>query len=365
MSFSFTSLVRILVLLALATTTLAIGVSKLDPPRPERRTIHHANYMNVNEYFLGADDHVPRWLDSETGRIGTHATEDGDPFEMASSSPWVDEKGRNQVIGRWSTRTKDGPMAVTKDFGLARYLFPSGELLDHVSTETVPVSPPCWFPGTRARVIFSGGDGKLYHFAFEPEPYMKELDADAKGDLEPRPVIWRCPMPGEGNVFVSELNWPEDPRLAGCLVVSLREQATNSSGARYLTQTRFWWLKLNLAGTEVVDAGRLLESDDSSSDRPDLRSPVVGTLADGRLLLAYLIENPAKPTWSLRVVPIELVGDHQVPKARESESQLIRLKCHPTPTIFSADGRWLNVLVDPENKSYRITRLPTDRFFKD
>jgi hypothetical protein len=365
MSFSFSSLIRLLVLLAVGSTMLAVGLSRMDPPKPERRTRQHASFTNINEYFLEVEDRVPRWLDSDSGRIDAHATEDGDVLEAASCSPWVDEKGRYQVIGRWSNRTQAGPLSTSQDFGLARYAFPSGEMLDQVSTEIVPVSPPCWYPGTRARVIFVAGDGMLYHYAFEPERDLKGLEAEPKRDLSPKMLTWRRPKPGSGGIFISDLTWPEDPRMAGRVVVALHEQATSSEGLKHFTRTRLWWLKLNVAGTEVIEAAPLLEQDGvASSEKSDLRSPTVGTLADGTLVLAYLSQSPREPGWKLRVARIELEGDHQVPKALESGSLILDTKCQPASPSFSSDGRWLYAITAPDAKNNRICRLPTSKLFK-
>ncbi len=365
MNFSFSSLIRLLVLLAVGTTMLAVGLSRLDPPKPERRTRQHTRYANINEYFLEVENRIPQWLDSETGRIEAHAPEDGDVLEAASCSPWVDEKGRRQVIGRWSNRTKAGPLSTSQDFGLARYTFPSGEVLDQVSTEIVPVAPPCWYPGTRARVLFVAGDGMLYHYAFEPDRSQKEPEPESKHDLSPKRLTWRCGTPGSGKIFISDVTWPEDPRMAGCVVVSLHEQATSSDGARHFAKTKLWWLKLNLAGTEVVDAAPLLEQDGvSSGEKSDLRSPTVGTLADGTLVLAYLTQASRESGWKLRVTPVELEGDHQVPKARESRSLVLEKRCQPASPSFSSDGRWLNAITVPDEKNGRITRLSTARLFE-
>ena len=131
-------------------------------------------------------DRTPRWLDAETGTVTTFPIEEGDVLEAASCSPWVDEKGRHQVIGRWSSRTKDGPMSMSTDFGLARYMFPSGQLLDHVSTDIVPVGAPSWFPGTRANILFAAGDGNLYKYAFETEAGVRSGEEARAATTVPR-----------------------------------------------------------------------------------------------------------------------------------------------------------------------------------
>jgi len=359
MSFSFSSLIRLLVLLAVGTTILAVGLSRLDPPGPGWRTQRPARFSNINEYFLDVADRTPHWLDSDTGQVAAYPLADGDVLEAASCTPWVDEKGRYQVVGRWSSRTKGGPLSMSKDFGIARYSFPSGEMLDQISTETVPLGPPCWFPGTRARVLFTAGDGMLYHYAFEPEPWRKGIDPEAKRDPKPKPLAWRCPKPGHGDVFIGDIAWPEDPRMGGCVVASLREQQLAPDGSRMFSRTKLFWLKLNIEGTEIVDIGRLLIADDVEKTEADSdhRSPTVGALADGSLAVAYLRQGVGEAGWQVRVAPIEFEADHQIPKALESRSLLLSSRCQPAHAIFSSDGRWLNAIAGPEIKNCRVVRL--------
>jgi hypothetical protein len=366
MSFSFSSLIRLLVLLAVGTTMLAVGLSRLDPPRPSWRTISPTKYANINEYFFNVASRIPRWLDAETGQVATYPTEECHVLEAASCSPWGDEKGQRQVIGRWTNRTSPGPMSVSTDFGLARFTFPDGKLLDHVSTELVPAGAPCWYPGTRARVMFAAGDGMLYHLAFEPEPSLKAADPGAKGDPAPRPISWQCSKPGTGAIFISDLSRPEDPRLNGFVLVSLREQEANTQARRSFSQCKLWWLKLDLAGTEVVEAGPLLIADDldANSKLYEFRTPVVGTLGDGSLALAYLRQRVRGVGWELRVAPIEPTTDGGAPKALDSKSVLLASKCPPVSPIFSADGRWLNAMVIPAPKVGEVVRHPTDNLFK-
>jgi hypothetical protein len=367
MSFSFSSLVRLIVVTGLGVTLLAIGLSKLDPPRPNLRTPAATKYFNVNEYLIKQYDRAPRWIDTETGEVVTSILDDGDVLEAASCAPWVDEKGQHQVVGRWSSRTSTGPMSISTDFGLARYSFPGGQLLDHVSTDIVPVGPPCWFPGKQARVLFVAGDGELYQYAFESDPYVKELEPAAKRDEKPTVLRWRCPKPGEGEVFLSDVTWPEDPRMIGYVIVALREQSRGTNPLRPFTATSLWWLKLDHAGTEIVEVGRLLLPPDPDHPARELdeRSPTIGTLPGGKLALAYLSEGEGKKSgWELHVAPIEFEGDHHSPVAHEASGVRLSTECLPSHPSFSADGRWLNAIVESSQTNGRILRLPVTQLFR-
>jgi hypothetical protein len=340
---------------------MAVGLSKLAPAKPTNRTLSFTKHTNINEFFLNSViDRTPVWLNAETGLMAGYPLEDGDVLETASCSPWVDEKNQFQVVGRWSSRTKEGPMSMSKDFGIARYSFPGGQVLDHISTDTIPVGAPCWYPGTRARVLFSGGDGVLYHYAFEPEPWEKTETSEAGRDPKPRPLAWRCSKPGNDDVFFGDLSWPEDPRMGGCLVASLREQSSGPAGNRSYSRTSLWWLKLNFAGTEIVDLGRLLVSDDSRGAGLDFdhRTPVVGSLADGRLVLSYLRQSAGQSGWEVRIVPIEFDSKLHVPQAREADGVRLAWKCQPAQPTFSPDGQFLNVIAGPEARESRVVRVP-------
>jgi hypothetical protein len=367
MSFSFSSLVRLLVLMAVCSTMLAVGLSRLSPARPLSRASRSVKHANINEFFLkNVADRTPYWLDVETGLIAASPLEDGDVLESASCSPWIDEKNQQQVAGRWSTRTKAGPMSMSTDFGIARYAFPSGQMLDHVSTENVPIGAPCWYPGTQARILFSAGDGFLYHYAFEPEPWEKTANPQAGRDLNPRQIEWRCPKPGEGTIFFGDLTWPEDPRMSGCLVAALREQVTGEKGVPTYSRTSLWWLKLNFAGTEIVDLGRLLiHTEPNELDMTfDHRTPTIGALPDGRLVLAYLRQQVGCVGWEVRMVPIEFDAAHNVPRAWESKSVQLASKCQPAQPTFTSSGHFLNVIAGHEPRESRVARLPLDGLFR-
>lgn len=256
-------------------------------------------------------------------------------------------------------------MSMSTDFGIARYAFPSGQMLDHVSTETVPVGPPCWYPGIRARILFAAGDGSLYHYAFESEPWVTSSDSKAGRDLKPWQVTWRCLKPSDGKVFLSDLSWPVDPRLGGNVVVVLSEQTFAAPRQMGQTRNNLWWLKLNFAGTEIVDCGRLLFTGQSEEQEAnyDHRNPTIGTLPDGRLVLAYLRQRHQESGWEVRIAPIELDPERQTPRAHESQSVLLASKCPPSHPTFSPDGRWLNVITNPSPNESVVARISTSGLF--
>ncbi|HEY2157494.1 MAG TPA: hypothetical protein VGH33_17840, partial [Isosphaeraceae bacterium] len=253
-------------------------------------------------------------------------------------SPWRDENGRCQVVGRWSWgfRTE----AADTSLGLARMTFPDGEVLDHVETEVVPVSAPCWYPGTRARVLFAAGDGKLYQYAFEPSGAPDAVSNGA--ETRPRELTWSCPLPVENGVYLTDPCWPSDPRMRNIVLVGLRATAAPVNAGRMAGPTQIWWLRLSDNGASIVEAGRLLGE---TTDGPEVteRCPILGQSASGRPVLAYLHRLPSQ-SLSLYVVDIEMDLERNCPRTVVGSGAKLAENCLASPPVFSKDGRWLNIV---------------------
>ncbi len=348
MTFTLNSIIRMVALLAVGLTILAVGISHLDPPNATRRFLQPATNVSINDYFLKISDRQPRWIDSETGKLTVIPVEADDVLEAASCSPWVDDSGKRQVVGRWSNRTWRGPKTVCHAFGLGRYSFPDGRLLNQVHCETVPVGPPCWFPGTQARVVFAAGDGQLYRFEFEPaEPSLALVETGEAEDQLPTPITWGCPMPGVGTVFIGDISWPTDPRMGGRLVASMRIQALDATGTRQYTRTRIWSLKLNVEGTQIIEAAPLIAADNPISIKDgDERSPVVANLPDGSLGLAYTRQVLGTGAWTVHLATLTTDAHHRLVPTPETRVRAFQRFSQPAPVTFSSDGRWINVLVN-------------------
>ncbi len=364
MSFSFTAMIRLMGLLAVGSTLLAIGVSRLDPPQPIRRFHRPVTNHNINDYFLQTEDRKSHWIDSTTGGMTDLPVVGDDVFEAASCSPWVDDSGRRQAVGRWANRTFLGPLTISHAFGLARYSFPDGRMLNQIATDVVPTGPPCWFPGTQARVVFAAGDGRLYRFGFEPAvPTGATSESGQAVDPQPSALDWGCPKPGGGEVFIGDLAWPDAPQLGGRLVAALWITDHDMAGKVQFSRTQLWWLKLNHSATEIIAAGPLVNHDVSGplAKQFDERSPTVSALPDGSLALAYTRHAAGKPGWSAHLAPLTITADHDLVPTLESRTRVAAAHCRSAPVAFSTDGRWLNVLVGETNSaesSQRVRTLP-------
>ena len=358
--FSFSSLTRLAVLLAVVACAVAVGVSRLAPAPMISRSLRPITTVNINDYLLRVADRQPRWLDSETGEVKVTPIVADDVLEVASCSPWVDDNGERQMVGRWSNRTANGTQTVNHAFGLARYSFPGCRVLDRVTSEVVPVSPPCWFPGTSARVLFVAGDGLLYHYAFEGEGQAGDAAA-AFADAAPIPVAWGCPRPGGGEVHVCDVSWPEDPRLGGRLVASMRTTEVGPGTERSYSRSRLYWLQLDPAGTKIVATGPLVDHDANRSSSPncDERSPTVALLPDGSLGLAFTQLAEGGSSWTTRLGALRVDADGRPIAAPSATARVVAPRSQAAPLAFSTDGRFLNVLVGDRDQTDAVARIAT------
>ncbi len=302
------------------------------------------SYTSINSFYLDPCSRGSVWIDRDRGQtIGGSRKGDGDLIEYASFSPWRDETGSCQVVGRWSWGFQGD--SSDSSYGLARVTYPTGEVLDHVETEVVPVSNPCWYPGTRARVLFAAGDGKLYQCAFEPD-----ADPDGPSDAtvdRPREVVWDCPMPCEGGVYLTEPCWPCDPRMRNIVFVGLRRMTRPPHG-RVPSPSQIWWLRLSDDGGSIEEAGQLFEG---TSDDPDLveRCPVLGRGPSGETVLAYFRRTPGQ-AMELHAVDIAMDAQRCAPRPVAGSERKLAENCLASPPDFSSDGRWLSVVQVAEGR---------------
>jgi hypothetical protein len=235
-------------------------------------------------------------------------------------------------------------------FGLARYSLPSGRVLNRVVVEAVPSTHPCWFPDMTARVIYTGGNGRLYRLDFD------EADRDGGGDPAPQEVVWECKSPGPG-LMLRDPVWSIDPRLGGRLIVSL--QYRDDRDHANLTRNRLWWLRLTADGTAIVDAGPLTdpEQDHVRSREGEERYPNVSKSPDGRLQVAYLTRSGDDAHWTLRLAPLAL--DKGRPVVRSSEARVVADRQAGELSPFSSDGQFI-FSVTAEAHGGQLYRFPTE-----
>src|SRR5262245_44709162 len=211
---------RLAVVGLLTLSGVAVLVGRSSPPRPARRAPGHPSFVYVNGHLSGLGSWELQRLDPEAGRTEPLPLPEGALMDCARGSPWRDSRGRWQVAGRGWTSSGPRRNPIPRGHCLALYEFPGGAVLDRVETEHLPDGPPCWEPGTSARVVYAAGDGALYWHDFEgSDPSGANFRG---GDSRPEPVAWECPQPGLGSVRLADPAWPPESALGRRLLVSLQ-----------------------------------------------------------------------------------------------------------------------------------------------
>ena len=262
----------------------------------------------------------PCWFDDPTtGRRTAMPLPEGETLEKASLSPWRDERGGRQAIGRWhrfSAIESDDP---SRDFGMALFCFPDGRRLKVFPMNLTPSDPPCWSPFGDPEILFPAADGRLYSLSIG-------------GDGPDSPVALRTSrgIPWRGRPQFSDLRWPADPRFGGRLFVSIRFLESTTMQA---SNAELWWLRLSADHAIIVDAGPITLPDDRILDG---QYPEVAALGDGRMTLAFLAEHEGLGRFDLAVAPLTFSPVDDAP--RVGSATVLAEGCFPTRPAFSSDG---------------------------
>lgn len=293
--------VRVFACTSLVLTVVAAGIGRMNPPTPVLRTPRPALRVEPD----GRLDHSawrPRYRleDPATGRLELFEAPGGQRLNHASCAPWRDSDDRSQMVAQWASFEGRGRGALPSGAGIARYSIPDGKVLDRVPLESPPISPPCWYPGTEARILYTAGDGWLYHYHFD-----ESGDGPVRDDeRQPRPLAWPERPAGLERVVFYQATWPNDPRLGGRLIVAMSRLAGGGKSPRF-APSKLWWLQLDPGGTTVEAAGRLTTPRADEEGGIQERDPLVTTTPDGGLVLSYTTSPEGTPGRRPRLAPIE------------------------------------------------------------
>ena len=324
--------------MATLATVAAIGLGRANPASPTRRVASPPSYQVLDQAITALHGGGAIIVHLDSGRLDTLPLPPEVGIDKASLSPW-EEDGRRQIVGvGWNRSGAEESLSRT-DFGLIRMSLPDGEVLDRLilSDEALPLDAPCWIPGAPASVLFVGGDYRLYRVDFGSS--LLDRDIEDVADRHPRPLEWLAPLPGAGGVHFRDLTWPDELRLGGRALVSLRFKDRETG--RY-TDWQVWWLQLDRGGTSIVAAGRLLEPG-SSVTAVSRRLPNLVSVR-GEPALAYLAQWPGESGCQLRVAPIHFDPDSGSLEAHDVDSRPLAEDCPPTSPVASPDGRWITVV---------------------
>jgi hypothetical protein len=357
------SFMRLMVMLALLANVVAIGLGghSPEPAKSTWRPVRQAREVTINGYLLARGGERACWLNAGSGSLPRVPLDSNDRLENVSVSSLQNEDGERQAVGRWARRcnVRDGQTGPDQ-FGLVRFAVPSGREIDRIPLDVLAMGPPCWYPGNEPRILFTGGDGALYHFSFDT------IERSAGGSVKPPERIgWKPPSLEVNRLFFFDPLWPADPQLGGRLIVAVAKVEIHGTTRRYGVP-HLWWLKLDRTGMEVESAGPLLVSDaDEPSDSHNLeRYPNVGTRSDGTLVVAYLTREESQSRWQLRVAPIDLDERSSAPRADRAESRVLAEDCAPTRPALSADGRSVTCLVHPRQPDAHAVQISLESLLR-
>lgn len=346
---SLANLLRLITLMALIATTAALVLGRTENPAPGARTPLTVAPAVVSGYPAVLADEAARWLDSRTGRWKRLSLPEGDRIAAASCAPWRDPQGRFHVVGRWTSSMGQGVNRALADVGLIRCAVPGGEVLDRIASEVFPIAPPCWYPGTSARVLFAAADGQLYEHDFDR--------AVAHSPREPRPKIlrWSEGLPSPKDIYAVDVSRPADPRLANYVLVALSRRIPSASA---LSSAQIWWLELDPSGTTVERAARLTVPEDRGSVEPAERRPSLAAGPDGSLVLAYLVGSPGQPGWRLRVAAVSIDVRTGTPSAAGAEEPPALPASLTLAPVFTDEGRSILAFFSVQGEPLRLLRVP-------
>jgi hypothetical protein len=349
---NLSNLVRLCGAVGLAWVLLAMGVG-MSGMNPRRST--EASYFlrkpAVHEAIAVRRVELPgleefRLVDRSTGLTGPLPLPEDERWGCLSVSPWRDQDGELEAVGRWA-RLDPAEGQAYCGLGLFR---PSNPAIVHrMELDLPPMGRPCWVPGRPGDFLFPAGDGRLHrcHLARDGDadskiPNSPREHARSGRAKSPRPVVWLCAEPGSGRTFMTDPVWPCEKELRRFVFVALSLKSPGASNRR-LEPSRIWWLEMSEGGYEVVSAGPLTEpaTNQAAGRLVVERMPNVTVGPSGRPTLAFLTRDQVATSWRLCVAALSLeksTGKPVLAPGRET----IRYPADdllPSPPAFSTDGQ--------------------------
>jgi hypothetical protein len=298
-------------------------------PAPRPRQPAFPRYLGTDgNYFGSFPDNPPVLLDTETGALVPCPVAGMGQVGPLGCSPWRDGAGQYHLAG--TARESASGSHV-----LMRCAFPAGRVLDQVKIDVLAFGRPCWFPDGSDRILFAGGDRRLYVCDFG-----EVRRAGRSNPAQPRALRWEVEPPGVGEVWFHDPCWPGRPALGGRLIVAL---ALAEDPARPDCTSQLWWLQLSVDGDAIVGAERAIvpEAPPRGPRPPQESLPSVGMASDGTPLLAYMAQNRHGGPLEVWVSPISPAAPDHGPRVLHAAGRKLAESCAYVLPAFSADGRWV------------------------
>jgi hypothetical protein len=340
MRLSLSSLVRMIALLGIGSTFLAVGVARSVPkaPIPVRGVEASPRYYGVNGVVFAPHKDANFLLDTETGELREFALPKNLAFDYVTCSPWRDERGDYELVGRITEHSGDSTGKLCEGWAMARIGVQSREVVNQTPVNLLVAGSPCWLAGRPARVVFPGGDGGLY---------LQDLGNDDESDdagtpTDRRKVAWNAPESGIERAILNDPVRPVVPGIGGRLFVALNPGVRQGDELSF-GKSQIWWITLSEDGTSIKAAGRLIAPtrNTTGAAAQEERLPNLAATPDGRIALAYLRREAGVVAWSLCVAPVTVNPKTGVPTVSEPEVRQISSDSAVTIPAFSTDGRWL------------------------
>jgi hypothetical protein len=343
-----------LVLIAWTLTALGVGVCRTNL-RPAEEThyflpepaLHEAVGVSRSQITAVEEFHL---VDRSTGKARPLPLPEDATWGFVSVSPWRDQDGNLEAVGRWS---RPGAGGEESFYGLGLFRVSDGTIISSIDLDVLPTGRPCWVPGRTGDLLFPAGDGQLHRCRLTRDRNVNARATEHGGiqnaspssrSAAPVPVTWRCAVPGSGRVFIADPVWPSDQPLRGFVFVSLTLQS-DVGGKLRNEPSQIWWLEMSEGGDEILSAGRLTVPAPgfSAQGRPVVeRLPSVSVVdPSGGLTLAYLTRVRGEPSWRLCVTALSLeksTGKPVIAAVAAPAAELTNGLLPVQPT-FSADGQ--------------------------
>jgi hypothetical protein len=364
------NLIRLCGLVVIGWTLMALGVGMFGT---DRRSVEETNFflpepalheaVAVSRSRLkGMEEY--RLVNQSTGRAEPLPLPDDANWGLVSVSPWRDQAGNLEAVGRWSRPGATGEKAFC---GLGLFSLTDTTVVHSIDLDVLPTGKPCWVPGRPGDLLFPAGDGQLHrcHLRRDRDGQAKTSDQGGAraSSIRPsaaQPVTWRCAVPGSGTVFISDPVWPGDPQLRRFVFAALSRQ-TFIEGKLRNESPQIWWLEMSEGGDEIRSAGRLTAPGSGSAESRSLieRMPSVSVGPPGRLTLAYLTRGRQETSWRLCLAALSFKKESGKPVVVEvsAPKQEVTDGLLPMPPTFSADGQSVFASAqDGRIKKYSLAR---------
>ncbi len=358
MRFSLTSLVRLTVFFVIAANAVAIGLARLEPPQV--RWLYYSTAPTVFDGGLFSFvEKSPRMVDPATGYALTTKLSAGEEFDRVSCSPWESPDGERLAAARWVRHTGERGEIQCDALGIARYEVKSGRVVDRLSLDKVPDSPPCWDAHDPSRILYASCDGRLYTLRFG--------ESGRESETEPTPLVWECEHPGgdvEGREFIADPVWLGLKGLERIVFASVRVIEHTGVSLRF-GPMRLWWMRIGNDGLSVVETGCLTPDGEPSQlgytgqpvERRDFSKANVARRKTGEPVIAYLSEARGCHSFRLRLSRLEVDARTGTPLRCEPYFQRIDGNIAGAMPGLSPDGEWVTVVKDAMRPTARIERL--------